>query len=68
MTVLPLMIFNRLKWADEPPRTVGDVMEMYARHQLGEINGLGPHRILQIAQALLQAGLDPAIHRAASPG
>jgi len=63
LPALSLMSFNRLKWADDPPRTVGDVMGLHARHQLGEISGLGPRRIAEIAQALLRAGLDPAAHQ-----
>lgn len=63
LPALSLMSFNRLKWADDPARTVGDVMNLFTTHKLGEIRGLGPRRIAEISQALLRAGLDPAIHR-----
>lgn len=55
------MSFNRLRWADEPPRTVGDVMKLLAGHRVGQIKGLGPGRVEGITQALTGAGLNPAI-------
>jgi hypothetical protein len=67
LPALSLMSFNRLKWADDPARTVGDVMNLLTRHQLGEIRGLGPRRIAEISQALHRAGPDPAIHRRKAP-
>ena len=62
LAVMPLMSFNRLKWADHPPQTVSDVLDLYARNQLGEIEGLGPRRTEHIKRALLRAGLNPAGH------
>lgn len=41
----------------DPPRTVGDVVELYQRSRLGNIVGLGPRRIGQIELALVLAGL-----------
>ena len=60
--VMPLMSFNRLKRADHPPQTAGDVLDLSRRNQLGEIGGLGPRRIAEISRALHRAGLDPANH------
>ena len=62
LAVLPLMSFNRLKRADHPPQTAGDVLDLSRRNQLGEIGGLGPRRTAEISRALHQAGLDPANH------
>ena len=42
----------------DPPRTVGDVIGLYRAGQLREIRGLGQRRILEIAAALVLAGLD----------
>jgi hypothetical protein len=42
----------------DPPRTVGDVIGLYRGGQLREIHGLGHRRILEIAAALVLAGLD----------
>jgi hypothetical protein len=60
-TVLSLMALNPLARAVgapfEPPRTVGDVLELYARRQLGQISGLGHRRISEIEAALVFAGL-----------
>jgi hypothetical protein len=37
--------FNPLSWAQDapfdPPRTVGDVMDLYTRHQVQPANGKG---------------------------
>jgi hypothetical protein len=67
LTVLSLNSFNPLTRAyDAPfdePRTVGDVMDLYARHQLRKIHGLGPRRISEIEAALVLAGLDLTAHR-----
>ena len=60
--VLPLKTLNPLARAYDapfdPPRTVGDVIELYRAGQLREIHGLGDRRILEIAAALVLAGLD----------
>ncbi len=65
-TVLSLMTFNPLARAYDapfdPPRTVGDVIEMYTRRQLREIRGLGRRRISEIEAALVFAGLDLTGH------
>jgi hypothetical protein len=63
LPALSLMSFNRLKWADDPARTVGDVMNLLTTHHLGKISGLGPRRTAEISQALHRAGLDPAHHQ-----
>jgi hypothetical protein len=42
----------------EPPVTVGDVLEMYAQHQLGSIWNLGRRRIGEIEMALIRVGFD----------
>src|SRR5215469_9191740 len=64
--VLPLQTLNPLARAYEapfdPPRTVGDVIGLYQAGQLGEIPGLGDRRILEIAAALVFAGLDITGH------
>ncbi len=57
-TVVSLMAFNRLAWAYDPPRTVGDVVELCQQGKLGEIRSLGPRRISEIQAALVFAGLD----------
>jgi len=60
--VLSLMSFNPLARAYDapfdPPRTVGDVLDLYWQDQLDKINGLGPRRISEIEAALVLAGLD----------
>jgi hypothetical protein len=65
LTVLPFHSFNPLTRAyDAPfdePRTVGDVIDLYAGHQLGQIRGVGPHRVSEIEAAL--ARLDLTRHR-----
>jgi hypothetical protein len=62
LTVLSLYSFNPLARADGAPFgepcTVGDVIDLYARRQLGEIRGLGPRRVSEIEAALVLAGLD----------
>jgi hypothetical protein len=62
-----LMSFNPLARAyDAPfdePRTVGDVMDLYARRQLREIRGVGPRRVSEIEAALVLAGLNLAGHQ-----
>jgi hypothetical protein len=69
LTVLSLKSFNPLTRAcDAPfaePRTVGDVMDLYARRQLRKIRGLGPRRVSEIEAALVLAGLDLAGQRPA---
>lgn len=47
----------------DPPRTVGDVMDLYAARQLREIGGLGPRRISEIEAALVLAGLNLTEHQ-----
>jgi hypothetical protein len=67
LTVLSLNSFNPLARADDAPfdepRTVGDVLDLYARRQLREIRGLGPRRVSEIEAALVLAGLDVAGHQ-----
>jgi len=67
LTVLSLTSFNPLARAcDAPfgePRTVGDVVDLYARRQLREIRGLGPRRVSEIEAALVLAGLNLAGHQ-----
>jgi len=46
-----------------PPLTVGDVIRLYARRDLGDIRGLGPRRILEIEAALVLAGFDLSDHQ-----
>lgn len=64
LTVLSLRAFNPLTRAYDapfdPPRTIGDVLDLCARRQLREIRGLGPRRILEIEAGLVFAGLDLA--------
>jgi hypothetical protein len=60
--VVPLQTLNPLARAYDapfdPPRTVGEVIELYRGGQLREIRGLGQRRILEIAAALVILGLD----------
>ena len=60
-TVLSWHSFNPLARASgalfDPPRTVGDVIRLYADGQLREIRGLGRRRISEIEAALVFAGL-----------
>jgi hypothetical protein len=62
LTVLSRMSFNRLTCAEHapfpPPRTVGDVMDLYTRDQLRKIGGLGRRRFSEIEAALVLAGLN----------
>jgi hypothetical protein len=71
LTVLSIMSFNRLARAEDapfdPPRTVGEVMDLYSRHQFREIRGLGPRRISEIEAALVLAGLDLTSHQPSAP-
>jgi hypothetical protein len=64
LTVLSLASFNPLARALDalsgPPRTVGDVIELYTRRQLRGIEGLGRRRRPEIEAALVLAGLDLA--------
>jgi hypothetical protein len=51
-----------------PPATVGDVVELIQRHQLGKIWGLGPRRIAEIEVSLVLAGIVTAHgHPASAP-
>ena len=67
LTVLSRMSFNRLSRAEGapfgPPRTVGDVMDLYAGGQLPLISGLGRRRCSEIEAALVFAGLDLGGHQ-----
>jgi hypothetical protein len=67
LTVLSLTSFNPLARADDapsgPPRTVGDVIELYNRRQLRQIRGLGRRRLSEIEAALVFAGLDLTGHQ-----
>jgi hypothetical protein len=60
--VLSLKTLNPLARAYDapfdPPRTVGDVLDLYRADHLREIRGLGQRRISEIAAALVFAGLD----------
>jgi hypothetical protein len=62
LTVLSRISFNQLARAERapfpPPRTVGDVMDLYARSQLRKIGGLGRRRLSEIEAALVLAGLN----------
>jgi hypothetical protein len=72
LTVLSRMSFNRLARAERvpfpPPCTVGDVMDLYARGQLGKIGGLGRRRFSEIEAALVLAGLNLGRCRQPSAG
>jgi hypothetical protein len=67
LTVLSMNSFNPLARADgapfAEPRTVGDVVDLYTRRQLGKIRGLGPRRLSEIEAALVLAGLNLAGHQ-----
>jgi len=67
LTVLSLTSFNPLAGADDapsgPPRTVGEVIDLYNRRQLRHIRGLGPRRLSEIEAALAFAGLDLTRHQ-----
>jgi len=58
LTVLSLNSYNPLLWADPRPGTVGDVLDLFTRHQLGGIRGIGPRRTSEIEAALVLAGLN----------
>lgn len=64
LTVLSLNSFNPLARAyDAPfaePRSVADVVDLYARGQLRKIRGIGPRRVSEIEAALVLAGLNLA--------
>ena len=66
LTVLSRNSFNPLTRACGAPfagpRTVGDVIDLYARRQLRQIRGLGPRRVSEIEAALVLAGLNLAGH------
>lgn len=47
----------------DPPKTIGDVLNLYARNLLKEIDGLGSRRIGEIEAALVLAGFDLAAYR-----
>jgi hypothetical protein len=67
LTVLSLTSFNPLARAYDapfaPPRTVGDVIELYNRRQVRKIRGLGRRRLSEIEAALVFAGLDLTGHQ-----
>ena len=44
----------------DPPQTVRDVVELCQQRKLGQIGGLGRHRISEIRAALVYAGLNIA--------
>lgn len=71
LTVLSLMSFNRLARAGDapfdPPRTVGDVLDLYSCDRFREIRGLGRRRISEIESALVLAGLDLTSHQPSAP-
>lgn len=71
LTVLSLISFNRLARAEDapfdPPRTVGDVLDLCSRDQFHQIRGLGRRRISEIQAALVLAGLDLTIHQPSAP-
>jgi hypothetical protein len=64
LTVLSAKSFNPLARAEDAPfgepRTVGDVMDLYARRQLRKIRGIGPRRASEIEAALVLAALNLA--------
>jgi hypothetical protein len=72
LSVLSVASFNPLMHACDapfdPPRTVGDVLDLYTRHELRKIRGLGPRRISEIEAALVLAGLDLTEHRQSPVG
>ncbi len=63
--VLSRVAFNTLARAYDapfdPPKTVGDVVELYLRQRLDEICGLGSRRIGEIEVSLVYAGLISAL-------
>jgi hypothetical protein len=71
LTVLSLNSFNPLARAYvapfAAPRTVGDVVDLYARRQLRKIRGVGSRRVSEIEAALVLAGLNLAGHQQRPP-
>jgi hypothetical protein len=69
LTVLSFHSFNPLTRAyDAPfdgPRTVGDVIDLPTSRQLGEIRGVGPHRVSEIEAALVRLDLTRYQHQPA---
>ena len=69
LTVLSFHSFNPLTRAyDAPfdgPRTVGDVIDLHAGDQLGQIRGVGPHRVSEIEAALARLDLTRHSHQPA---
>jgi len=61
-TVLSQHAFRRLLRADDPPRTVGDVIKLCTSGELRDIHGLGRRRVSEIETALVFAGLDITVH------
>jgi hypothetical protein len=65
-TVLSAAAFNLLARGYDapfdPPRTIGDVIELHKQHRLGQIGGLGPRRIGEIEASLIYAGLPIGNH------
>ncbi len=61
LTVLSKNSSDRLTRADgapfREPRTVGDVLDLHARRQLGKIRGIGSRHLSEIEAALVFAGL-----------
>ena len=51
----------------DPPRTVGDVVDLYVRGQLRSIRNLGPRHATEIEAALVLAGIDIASRRPTPP-
>lgn len=47
----------------DPPRTVGDVIDLSKRRRLGKIRGLGPRHIGEIEVCLVFLGFDTRRHR-----
>jgi hypothetical protein len=67
LTVLSRRAFNALTRVChhepfDPPRTVGDVADLYTRRQLTEVHGLGPRHISEIKAALVLIGIDVTSH------
>jgi hypothetical protein len=69
--VLSRAILNTLARAYDapfdPPETVGEVVELYQRGQLGDIWGLGPRRIGEIEVGLIVAGVTTALTAGSGP-
>jgi hypothetical protein len=72
LTALSLNAFNPLtrvyNQPFDPPRTVGDVVGLYARGELSRIYGLGPRRISEIEASLVFSGFITANHMDAQEG